>query len=133
MCWTSATVRGSLCSAYKSFRLTDKLGVPYGVQKSEYAQENLDFYRAVLKYHQNPSPATCKRIADTFVRPNAARQINLDSETSEACLRACDECERTQVAPADLFDVAHDWIGNLLKVGRARALLVTIALILMSK
>lgn len=88
------------------------------MQKSEYAQENLDFYRAVLKYHQNPSVATCKRIADTFVRPHAERQVNLDSDTCDACLRACEECERTEVAPRDLFDAAHDWIGNLLKVDR---------------
>ena len=89
---------------------------PCDPQTNEFAQENLDFFRAVLKYRANPTAETLVRIVDTFVDRTSAKQINLDAETREALLRARDEALKTGAIGKNTFDDAFEWIETLLKV-----------------
>jgi hypothetical protein len=51
---------------------------------SRLAEENIDFYSAVEDYRNNPTPQAAQDLFDTFVVPDAPRQVNLGNAAVDA-------------------------------------------------
>uniref|UniRef100_A0AAV2LL05 RGS domain-containing protein n=1 Tax=Knipowitschia caucasica TaxID=637954 RepID=A0AAV2LL05_KNICA len=79
--------------------------------KSEFSEENLDFWLACEEYRVSPSNVLKSKasvIYSKFVNPSAPQEVNLDAETREALLNVMDSpC-------SDTFDTAQQRIFSLM-------------------
>uniref|UniRef100_H3C9V7 Uncharacterized protein n=1 Tax=Tetraodon nigroviridis TaxID=99883 RepID=H3C9V7_TETNG len=82
--------------------------------RSEFSEENLDFWLAVERFKQTRSickmAARAKKIYNEFVSTSAARQVNMDSSVRETTLQSL----RLGVSPAS-FQLAQDRIFTLME------------------
>ncbi|KAK5899779.1 hypothetical protein CesoFtcFv8_009214 [Champsocephalus esox] len=82
-----------------------------GFLRSEFSEENLEFWLACQEYRVSPSNVQkikSSSIYNQFINPDAPQEVNLDAETREALLGVTDSpC-------ADTFDEAQQRIYNLM-------------------
>uniref|UniRef100_A0A3Q1J5F7 RGS domain-containing protein n=1 Tax=Anabas testudineus TaxID=64144 RepID=A0A3Q1J5F7_ANATE len=79
--------------------------------RSEFSEENLEFWLACEDYRVSPSnqqKTMASSICSKFINPDAPQEVNLDAETREALLRVIDSpC-------ADTFNKAQQRIFSLM-------------------
>ncbi|KAM8773345.1 regulator of G-protein signaling 5 [Acanthopagrus schlegelii] len=79
-----------------------------GFLRSEFSEENLEFWLACEDYRVSPSKTKASSIYGQFINPDAPQEVNLDAETRESLLAVMDSlC-------ADTFDKAQQRIYNLM-------------------
>ncbi|CAB1421358.1 unnamed protein product [Pleuronectes platessa] len=82
-----------------------------GFLRSEFSEENLEFWLACQNYRVLPSnlqKTKASGIYSQFINPDAPQEVNLDAETREALLSVMDSpC-------ADTFKTAQQTIYNLM-------------------
>ncbi|XP_074525834.1 regulator of G-protein signaling 3-like isoform X2 [Halichoeres trimaculatus] len=82
--------------------------------RSEFSEENLDFWLAVEKFKRTRPPSKmairASKIYDEFISTKAARQVNVDSSVREST----DQTLRLGVNP-DCFQLAQDQIFGLME------------------
>ncbi|XP_071771390.1 regulator of G-protein signaling 5 [Centroberyx gerrardi] len=79
--------------------------------RSEFSEENLEFWLACEDYRVSPSRlqrAKASGIYSQFINPDAPQEVNLDAETREALLGVMDS------PAADTFSKAQQRIYNLM-------------------
>lgn len=97
----------SALDPHRSPGLRDEL---YDFARSNYAEENIDFYEAVEEYRQAPSMEAAQALFDTFVEPGSARQVNLSNTAVDGVRNAIAGGQ----AGADAFDAAiPDTLQNI--------------------
>ncbi|XP_040001910.1 regulator of G-protein signaling 5 [Xiphias gladius] len=93
--------------------LNNKIGLQafHGFLRSEFSEENLEFWLACEDYRVSPSDlqrAKASSIYSQFINPDAPQEVNLDAETREALLSVMDSpC-------ADTFKKAQQRIYSLM-------------------
>ncbi|XP_008278522.1 regulator of G-protein signaling 5 [Stegastes partitus] len=93
--------------------LNNKTGLQVfrGFLRSEFSEENLEFWLACQDYRFSPSnlqKTKASSIFSQFINPDAPQEVNLDAETREALLSVEDSlC-------ADTFNKAQQRIYNLM-------------------
>lgn len=76
--------------------------------RSEFSEENLQFWLACEDYRVSPSKTKASCIYSQFINPDAPQEVNLDAETREALLSVIDSlC-------ADTFNKAQKMIYSLM-------------------
>ncbi|XP_030285053.1 regulator of G-protein signaling 5 [Sparus aurata] len=79
-----------------------------GFLRSEFSEENLEFWLACEEYRVSPSKTKASSIYGQFINPDAPQEVNLDAETRESLLAVMDSlC-------ADTFDKAQQRIYSLM-------------------
>ncbi|XP_073332246.1 regulator of G-protein signaling 5 [Pagrus major] len=79
-----------------------------GFLRSEFSEENLEFWLACEDYRVSPSKTKASSIYGQFINPDAPQEVNLDAETREGLLAVMDSlC-------ADTFDQAQQRIYSLM-------------------
>ncbi|XP_029286478.1 regulator of G-protein signaling 5 [Cottoperca gobio] len=83
----------------------------HGFLRSEFSEENLEFWLACEEYRVSPSnlqKTKSSSIYSQFINPDAPQEVNLDAETREALMGVTDSlC-------ADTFNEAQQRIYNLM-------------------
>ncbi|XP_059204280.1 regulator of G-protein signaling 5 [Centropristis striata] len=82
-----------------------------GFLRSEFSEENLDFWLACEDYRVSPSTMQkikSSSIYNQFINPDAPQEVNLDAETREALLSV------TESPCAETFNQAQQRIYNLM-------------------
>ncbi|AWP06070.1 putative regulator of G-protein signaling 5-like [Scophthalmus maximus] len=100
------------CHSVGSFAfLSGGLHVFRGFLRSEFSEENLEFWLACEDYgvsRSNLQKTKASSIYSQFINPDAPKEVNLDAETREALLSVMDSpC-------ADTFKEAQQKIYNLM-------------------
>ncbi|KAM9363585.1 regulator of G-protein signaling 5 [Symphorus nematophorus] len=79
-----------------------------GFLRSEFSEENLEFWLVCEDYRVSPSKTKASSICSQFINPDAPQEVNLDAETREALLSVMDSlCANT-------FNEAQQRIYNLM-------------------
>ncbi|XP_055014617.1 regulator of G-protein signaling 21 isoform X1 [Boleophthalmus pectinirostris] len=79
--------------------------------RSEFSEENLDFWLACEEYRISPMNVKKSKacgIYNQFINPDAPQEVNLDAETREALLSLMDS------PSSDTFNIAQQKIFNLM-------------------
>ncbi|MED6278775.1 hypothetical protein CHARACLAT_027347 [Characodon lateralis] len=93
--------------------LSSKIGLQTfrGFLRSEFSEENLEFWLACEEYRVSPSnlhKTKASSIYNQFINPDAPLEVNLDAETRESLLSLMD------VPCADTFNKAQQRIYSLM-------------------
>ncbi|XP_041641042.1 regulator of G-protein signaling 5 [Cheilinus undulatus] len=93
--------------------LTNKSGLQLfrGFLRSEFSEENLEFWLACEDYRVSPShlqKTKGSNIYSQFINPDAPQEVNLDAETREALLSVMDSLH------VDTFNMAQQRIYTLM-------------------
>uniref|UniRef100_A0A3Q4BZ23 RGS domain-containing protein n=1 Tax=Mola mola TaxID=94237 RepID=A0A3Q4BZ23_MOLML len=99
---------------FLSFYLSDGLAVFRHFLRSEFSDENLDFWLAVERFKKtrsaNKMATRAAKIYDEFISTTAGRQVNVDSSVRESTYQRL----RPEVNPAS-FQLAQDQIFSLME------------------